>query len=134
MVTVQIGQERKSLTEIDEGWLFQQIGARRERGGSICVEIVVKTDQLNMRLRTSNCPPSGGTNREATPDERRIFPALGAPSPQRAGFSARAADRVPASPPVARLNPGPILGRHVVEPTPCCHERRPSSATNSSSA
>jgi hypothetical protein len=73
MITVAIGQESRSGSDITESWINQQVNRRLRDGARVCVAITLKNRDLDMILRTSGCPSSGGGGRLPNRDERRVF-------------------------------------------------------------
>ena len=73
MITVTIGQESRSGSDLTEAWINQQVNRRLRDGARVCVTITVKNRDLDMILRTSDCPSTGGGGRAPTTQERRIF-------------------------------------------------------------
>jgi hypothetical protein len=63
------GQQRD---DIDEGWIAQRIQGLRHEGESVCVQVTVKGDGVDLRLSAGNCP-SGQGGRPPTARERALF-------------------------------------------------------------
>lgn len=55
MITIRIGDETKSLADASENWITQQINRRHQDGQNVCVEVMVNTSGLNLRLATAGC-------------------------------------------------------------------------------
>jgi hypothetical protein len=73
MVTVRIGSETRQLGEADEGWINQQLARRRRDGQDVCVEVLVQTSGLNLKLATPGCGSVGGAGRPPNSNEREVF-------------------------------------------------------------
>lgn len=73
MITVSIGQDSRSGSEISESWINRQINRRLRDGARVCVSVSVKEGDLDMRLRTLDCPRSAGAGRSPNSHERRVF-------------------------------------------------------------
>jgi hypothetical protein len=73
MITVRIGQESRSGPEITESWINQQVNRRLGDGARVCVKVTVKKRDLDMILRTSDCPKPQGFGRDPNTQERRVF-------------------------------------------------------------
>jgi hypothetical protein len=71
--TVRIGSETRKLVEADENWVTQQIRRRRQDGQSVCVEVVIHTGALNIRLATPSCGPAGAAGRSPNKSEEEVF-------------------------------------------------------------
>jgi hypothetical protein len=73
MITVAIGQESRSGSDITESWINQQVNRRLRDGARVCVAITLKNRDLDMILRTSGCASSGGRGRAPNSEERGVF-------------------------------------------------------------
>jgi hypothetical protein len=73
MVTVAIGHEFRSDSDISESWINQQVNRRLHDGARICVVVTVKEGDLDMILRTIDCPSPQGSGRQANSQERGVF-------------------------------------------------------------
>lgn len=73
IVTIQIGANQRSLNNVDESWINQQINDRRSDGQPVCVRVTIRSSGLNMVLSTPNCVSSGGSSRLPNAQEKRIF-------------------------------------------------------------
>lgn len=73
MVRIKIGLDERTLDEVSESWIAQQITKRKQSGDkSVCVEVMIREDDLNLRLATPGCPKAGGV-RQANRHEREII-------------------------------------------------------------
>lgn len=73
MITVSIGQESRSGSDITESWINQQVNRRLRDNAQICVAIAVKERDVSVVLRTSDCPKPRGPGRLPSGDEQRLF-------------------------------------------------------------
>lgn len=73
MINVSIGQESRSGSDITESWINQQVNRRLRDGARVCVRVAVKSRDLNMTLRTADCPTPRGPGRAPNGYERRVF-------------------------------------------------------------
>jgi hypothetical protein len=53
MTTVRIDSETRELADATEQWVAQQVN--RRNSDSVCVEILIKTSGVDLRLATSAC-------------------------------------------------------------------------------
>jgi Zn-dependent alcohol dehydrogenase len=72
MLTIRVGNDTRRLEDVDESWITQQINNRRRAGISVCIEVRIKTDVLDLILTTPACG-SGAGGRAPRPDETRII-------------------------------------------------------------
>lgn len=49
MIKIKIGQEKVELSQVDEYWINQQINRRRADGNNLCVRVIIKENDLNVR-------------------------------------------------------------------------------------
>lgn len=73
MITVSIGQESRSGSDITESWINQQVTRRLRDGARVCVTVTVKNRDLDMIMRTTDCPTPRGPGRAPNGYERRVF-------------------------------------------------------------
>ena len=73
MIRIKIGDNERDLVRADEQWINQQINRGRADGQTVCVRVIVKKGDLNMRLSTPTFGTSGGGRRSANPHEREVF-------------------------------------------------------------
>lgn len=76
MITIRIGNETKNYSDATESWIAQQVNRRRQDGQNICVDILINTSGLNIRLTTPGCGGGGG-GRQPTDREQRLFDLWG---------------------------------------------------------
>jgi hypothetical protein len=72
-VTIQVGNDSRSLEEVDESWISQQITNRQREGLAICVQVTIATEALNLRLSTPACGSGPGGGRPPRRDEAEII-------------------------------------------------------------
>ena len=73
MITVAIGPEVRSDSDISESWINQQINRRLRDGARVCVTVKIKERDLDVILRTQDCPKPRGSGREPNGAEQRVF-------------------------------------------------------------
>jgi hypothetical protein len=73
MITVRIGDEKRNLSDASESWINQQINRRRADGQSICVEVVINTGGLSLRLATPGCGSGVGGGRPPNANEAEVI-------------------------------------------------------------
>ena len=70
MVNVEIGNNRRSLSEIRPSWINEQINRRSHDGSGACVRVKINDGDVNMTLTTGHCSPSGGGGGSRAPNRR----------------------------------------------------------------
>ena len=70
---MKIGQEERSVADANEQWINEQLHRRRADGVPICVQVVLKTDVLNMVLSTPDCQNGVGSGRPPNDKERQLL-------------------------------------------------------------
>ena len=73
MNTIRIGGDSRTLEDAEESWIAQQIANREREGQSVCIEVVIKTGTLDIRLGTPGCGSGGGSGRAPRPEEAEII-------------------------------------------------------------
>lgn len=73
MISVRIGEAERELGNVSESWVNQQINRRREDGISVCVEVIIKEGEFDMRLATPTCVSRGGGSRVPRQSEEKVF-------------------------------------------------------------
>ena len=75
MVIVEIGNNRRSLSEIRPSWINKQINQRSHDGSGACVRVKINDGDVNMTLTTGHCSPSGGGGGGRKPNrkEQELF-------------------------------------------------------------
>ncbi|MEW6168640.1 MAG: hypothetical protein AB1651_13225 [Pseudomonadota bacterium] len=72
MIRVKIGNEERDYGAADPQWINQSLNGHRGNGGSPCVRVTVRGDDVDMVLTTAACPKGGG-GRVPTQRERELF-------------------------------------------------------------
>jgi hypothetical protein len=72
MISVRIGQEERSVDQASDQWINEQLRRRRADGASICAQVILRTDALNMVLSTPQCQ-GGGRGRPPNEKERQLL-------------------------------------------------------------
>ena len=74
MSKIRIGSSERELSEASESWITQQVREREHDGQSICVQVVLKIDNVDMVLSTPQCGGGpGGRGRRPNQKEQEIF-------------------------------------------------------------
>jgi hypothetical protein len=73
MSYIKIGGEQRPLRDASEQWISEQLRRRRAEGASICVQVVLKTNSIDMVLATPDCQGGGGGVRPPTQQEKELF-------------------------------------------------------------
>tara|TARA_R110000782_G_scaffold166829_15_gene258814 strand:- start:2439 stop:2744 length:306 start_codon:yes stop_codon:yes gene_type:complete len=72
MIRIKVGTFDYDLKDLNEGELIKQVIERRKDNVPVCVQVTIKTGNLNMILATPDCA-SGGGNRPPTDEEKSIY-------------------------------------------------------------
>ena len=72
MNRILIGTNERSLADVAESWVNEHISQRRKDGQTICVQVFLDEDGLNMVLSTPACSSGGGGGRRPTAREQEI--------------------------------------------------------------
>jgi hypothetical protein len=73
MITIRIGSETKNLTDYSDNWIAEQFNRGRHDSQSICAEVAIKTNGLDIRLGTPGCGGGGGSRRLPNGREQEVF-------------------------------------------------------------
>ena len=74
MNTIKIGSIENNLDEVSESWINQQIRERQHQNGSVCVQVRIQQNGVDIILSTPECSGGGGGGgRMATPQEQDIL-------------------------------------------------------------
>ena len=73
MIRIQIGNNEKRLTDVDESWITQQINRRRADGQKVCVRVFIETGDINVVLSTPECPKAAYGKRPPNKSESKIL-------------------------------------------------------------
>ena len=60
MIRVRIGGAEYDLADVSESWVNEQIGRRRSDGVPVCVQVIIRTSEINVMLSTPGCGNAGG--------------------------------------------------------------------------
>lgn len=60
MNTIRIGQSEKPLKSVTESWINHQVRQREEHGESVCVQVSLQSDSIQLLLSTPQCGGVGG--------------------------------------------------------------------------
>jgi hypothetical protein len=72
MVTIQIGNDSRSLEDADESWMIQQVNNRQREELPFCIRVSIQTSTLQISLTTPGCGPGTG-GRKPRPDEAEVI-------------------------------------------------------------
>ena len=73
MVTIQIGGNDRTLEDVSDDWIIQQINRRRRDGQNVCVKVVIYADEVNIEMATPGCIRERYPRRRTTRDENNMF-------------------------------------------------------------
>ena len=76
MIRITIGSNERqfsSIRDIDESWIAQQVNRRQSDGQTVCVQVFIKQNSVDILLSTPACSKGGGTGRPPKPQEQTIF-------------------------------------------------------------
>jgi len=73
MIKIKIGSAETTVENVDEQWINQQINRRRADGAVVCVQIIIRELDIDMRLSTPSCGGRGGGRRLPNHREKEIF-------------------------------------------------------------
>lgn len=72
-VALCIGGEEREWSSVTDSWIRDQLGRRRADGQSVCVQLVVKGGDVDLRLSTPGCGATGSGGRAARGVEVKIL-------------------------------------------------------------
>ena len=73
MSKIRIGNSEKELSEASESWITHQVRERQHDGQPVFVQVILKTDDVDMVLSTPQCGGGGGGGRGPNRKESEIF-------------------------------------------------------------
>lgn len=74
MIKVYIDGSDRTLDQVTQSWLRDEIESRRKAGENVCVRVSIQSGSLNLTLSTPPCAAGGGgSGRAPTPQEQQIF-------------------------------------------------------------
>jgi hypothetical protein len=68
-----IGTNEHQLCDVSEGWIERHVHERQHDGRSVCAQIILKTDSVDMALSTPQCARGHGGGRKPNPKEDEIL-------------------------------------------------------------
>jgi len=86
MISIRICDSTKTIDEVTESWVFQQIVNRRNTGAPVWVKVIIEDDLRNMILSTRNSPHSRTTYRPPRGPEKVLLDLWDAMGLNDAGF------------------------------------------------
>lgn len=72
MITVTMAGMKQSLEGLSESWLHEQIQRRQRAGEQVCVEVLVRTADMNVGVSSGACPTGKNSTRRPTDKERQV--------------------------------------------------------------
>jgi hypothetical protein len=72
VITIHIGNDSRSIEDVNESWIIQQIHNRQREGQAFCVRVSIRTSTLQIDLTTPGCGPGSGS-RKPRPDEAEVI-------------------------------------------------------------
>lgn len=73
MIRVIVGGIDRDLSEVTVPWLREHIEGARARGIPLCVQVTIKSGDIDMILSTPDCAITPGPSRQARPKEQELF-------------------------------------------------------------
>jgi hypothetical protein len=73
LITVSIGTSTASEEQATPGWIAEQLRRQRADGTSVCVQVVIQTDEVRLTLISRECPSAGVAVPERSERERHII-------------------------------------------------------------
>lgn len=74
MITIEINEERHDISEVNAGWINEQIRKRQDAGVAVCLRIYVKRDNIDIVLSCGDCSSQGGGGgRPPNQSEQHLF-------------------------------------------------------------
>ncbi|WP_136524136.1 hypothetical protein [Geomonas ferrireducens] len=59
-IRIQIGAQERDLRQADEHWIIDLIKDQQHDLGDVCVQVIIESRDIHLRLRSPGCPSSGG--------------------------------------------------------------------------
>lgn len=73
-IRIKIGNQEHDLMQADQHWIISQIRDQQHDLGEVCVQVTIEAQDINLRLRSAGCSPSGGVGgRQPNKMELRIL-------------------------------------------------------------
>jgi hypothetical protein len=73
VVRVIVAGVDRALSEVTVPWLREHIDGARAKGISLCIQVTIKSGDIDMILSTPDCPSIPGPRRPARPKEQELF-------------------------------------------------------------
>ena len=73
MIKIIIGKSSRVYEDYTHDWIYQQISNRRNDNLSVCVQITIKHNDIDIILSTGECPSGKPANRKSRPREDELF-------------------------------------------------------------
>jgi hypothetical protein len=72
--TIRIAGESRSLEDADSRWVVQRVDGLRRSGQLVCVEVLIRSEEVRMTLTSPGCGSNGaGGGRLPNTREQEIF-------------------------------------------------------------
>lgn len=72
-IRVKIGDVEMDIAQADPNWINEQINRRRADGSTVCVQVTIVRDAVNLRLATVDCPQLMGGIATFSTEEKEII-------------------------------------------------------------
>lgn len=72
-IRVKIGDVEKDIAQADSNWINEQINRRRADGVTVCIQVTIVQDSVNLRLATVDCPQLMGGSPVFSTEENEII-------------------------------------------------------------
>ncbi len=73
MITVTVAGMEQSLEGLSESWLHEQIRRRQKAGEPVCMQVGVRTSEINVGVSSGACPMGRGGSRMPNPQEQQVL-------------------------------------------------------------
>ena len=73
MTRVSIDGVERTIEQVTQSWLREEIESRRKAGQNVCVRVTIKSGSLDLILGTPACASGGGGGRAPNPQEKELF-------------------------------------------------------------
>ena len=73
MIAIKIGTAERRDGDINVRWITDQVNARRKENEKICVLFKINCGDININLRSRDCPKTGGGGRKPNVKEQFIL-------------------------------------------------------------
>lgn len=72
-IRIFIDEMERDISQADTHWVVSQIKQRLCDNGRVCVQILIRQGDLNLRLTSADCPQEKAVPRKAKPHEQEVF-------------------------------------------------------------